>query len=159
MDLEEYSDPHGILPEGWMLDMIELLVHTGVEHTGTDKTFKYFKCRVPMCIMKSPWGMAYFAPNMKFNNDMAPPTPDHVRAADRAFEKAKKEPAHDGQWILTLRCNAVDEDGNVCGREETEIHNSATEGLANRYCGKCGNTKLQLVRLDPIKEGDWCFKD
>ena len=132
--------------------MISLPVHAPVELTHQNETFLFFKCRVPMCIMKSPLGLGYFAPNTQFNNNMAPPTPDHIRAADDALERVKKEPVHEGQWQLTFRCNALNEDNDVCGREETEIHNNATEGLVRRYCGSCGSTRLQLVALKPIKK-------
>ena len=154
IDLGEYHDPEGVLPEGWMFDMIELPVYTGIKENLPDKTFRYFKCRVPMCLMKSPLGLGYFAPNTRFSEEMAPPTPDHIRAADRAREKILQEKVHEGQWELTLRCNAVDENGNACGREETEIHDGPTEGLVRRYCGKCQGTRLQLVKLKPVKKGD-----
>ena len=102
--------------------------------------------------MKSPLGLGYFAPNMQFNNDMAPPTPDHEIAHQKIFDKMKKEPVHEGQWEVVFKCNALDADGKVCGREETEIHDSPTGGLTRRYCGKCGSTRLQLVALKPVKK-------
>jgi len=152
IELQEYHDKNGVLPDGWMLDMIELPVHTGIELTMTDDTFRYFKCKVPLCLMKSPMGVGYFAPNMKFNNEMAPPTPDHLIAIDKAFEKAKQQDDTDAkQWELTLRCNKADEDGNLCGREITEIHDTPTGGMVGRYCGKCQSTRLQLVGLKPVK--------
>jgi hypothetical protein len=152
-DNAEFEDRTGVLPVLWWNDIITLPVYAPVEESYQNETFIFFKCRVPMCIMKSSFGLGYFAPNMQFNNEMAPPTPDHIQAADRAREKVLKEEEHKGQWELTLRCNARDEDGDVCGREVTEVHDSATEGLTRRYCGQCDNTKLQLVKLKPVKEG------
>lgn len=142
-----FDDRTGVLPTLWWNDMIHLPVYLPTELLRENETFVFLKCKVPMCIMKSSYGLGYFAPNMQFNEEeMAPPTPDHIRVADRAFEKAKNQPIHDGQWELTLRC--------ACGREVTEIHDTATEGLVHRYCGKCQNTKLQLVKLEPIKSKD-----
>jgi len=152
-DNAEFEDRTGVLPTLWWNDIITLPVYAPVEESHQNETFVFFKCRVPMCIMKSSYGLGYFAPNTQFNEEMAPPTPDHIQAADRAREKILKEKEHKGQWELTLRCNARDEDGDVCGREVTEVHDSVTEGLVQRYCGQCGNTKLQLVKLKPVKEG------
>ena len=151
-DNAAFQDKTGVLPDLWWNDIITLPVHAPVEQTHQNDVFVFFKCRVPMALMKGQTGMAYFAPNMQFNEDMPLPSPDHIRAADRALEKAKAEPMHDGQWELTLRCNAVDEDGNVCGREVVEVHDTPTEGLVRRYCGKCQSTRLQLVALKPLKK-------
>lgn len=154
-DNATFDDRTGVLPTLWWNDMVHLPIHFPTELLRENETFIFLKCKVPMCIMKSSYGLGYFAPNMQFNEkEMAPPTPDHVRAADRAREKIIKEEEHKGQWLLVLRCNSLDEDGNVCGREETEVHDTPTGGLVQRYCGKCGSTRLQLVKLNPIKEGD-----
>lgn len=152
-DNAEFKDRTGVLPELWWNDMITLPVYAPVELARENETFMFFKCRVPLCLMKSPLGLGYFAPNMQFNNDMAPPTPDHEIAAQRILDKMKKEPPVEAdQWSLTFKCNALDSDGKVCGRETTEIHNSPTAGLIQRYCGKCGSTRLQLVALKPLKK-------
>jgi hypothetical protein len=149
-----YGDRTGVLPDLWWIDIITLPVYAPVELTHQNETFLFFKCRVPMCIMKSPHGLGYFAPNIQFSNEIAPPTPEHVEAADRARDKVLQEKEHKGQWELTLKCNALDEDGSVCGRKVTEVHDSPTGALTHRYCGGCGSTRLQLVRLQPVKEGD-----
>lgn len=148
IDLGEYHDVNGVLPEGWMLDMIALPVYVGIELTKVDNTFRYFKCKVPLCIMKSSLGLGYFAPNIKFSNDMPLPSPDHEDAIDKAFEKAKQETIIDAdQWEVKLQCS--------CGAPEiTEIHKTATEGLVARYCGKCNSTRLKLVSLKPVKPQD-----
>ena len=138
-------DTEDVLPDGWMMDMVSLPVYTGIELTKTDETFTYYKCKVPLCLMKSPMGMGYFAPQMIMSNDMPPPSPDDESALDKAFEKAKQEPAapEDCQWEVKLQCN--------CGAPEiTEIHKTATEGLVARYCGECQSTRLNLVSLKPI---------
>lgn len=142
---ENPKDLSGALPDAWFMDMVHLPVHTGIEKLRRDQTFTYFKCQVPLCVMKSPLGMGYFAPHMKFSNEMPLPSPDQEEAIDKAFKKAKEEPAppEDSQWELKLKCD--------CGREIIEIHDTPTGGLAQRYCGKCQNTRLQLVSLKPIK--------
>ena len=139
LDLDTYVDPSGVLPEGWMLDMIELPVHTGTELLGSDETFTYYKCRVPLALVKTPLGLGYFAPNMKFSEEMPLPNPDQEKKMQDIFEKAKDEEIQKyKQYEITLRCNQ-------CGREETEIHNDPTAGLVRRYCGGCRSTVLQLV--------------
>lgn len=152
-DNADFDDRTGVLPELWWNDMVALPVYAPVEKLRENETFMFFKCRVPLVLMKSPLGLGYFAPNIQFNNEMMPPTPDHEMAADRIFNKMKNKPAEKAdQWEVTFRCNALDEDGNVCGREITEVHNSPTEGLVRRYCGKCRSTRLQLVALKPVKK-------
>lgn len=145
---DTYKDHSGVLPEAWMLDMISLTVMMGIEQTKSDETFTYFKCKVPLFIMKSPLGMAYFAPQMKLGSGMPLPSPDHSIAIDKVFEKAKQELASpvDCQWELKLKCD--------CGQEITEIHETATEGLVARYCGECHSRRLNLVSLKPIKSQD-----
>ncbi|MCK5292828.1 MAG: hypothetical protein KAR39_12535 [Thermoplasmata archaeon] len=152
---DNYKDLSCTLPEAWFLDMVSLPVHTGIEQLRRDQTFTYFKCKVPLCLMKSKHGVGYFAPQMQVSDELPPPSPDHVQDIDRAFEKAKNETySEEQQWELTLRCNVIDDDGGVCGREVTEIHDTPTGGLVQRYCGKCQSTRLQLVSLKPIKPQD-----
>jgi hypothetical protein len=152
---ENDKDLSGVLPEAWFLDMISLPVYTGIEQLRRDQTFTYFKCKVPLCLMKSSLGMGYFAPQMKMSNEMSLPSPDQESAIEKAFEKAKNETHPEGrQWELTLRCNAIDDGSKVCGREVTEIHDTPTGGLTQRFCGKCQSTRLQLVSLKPIKQKD-----
>ena len=88
---DTHEDHSGILPDGWMIDMISLPVMMGIEQIKSDDTFTFFKCKVPLCIMKGLQGMAYFAPNMKMSNEMPLPSPDHEIAIEKSFEKAKKE--------------------------------------------------------------------
>ncbi len=141
LDLDTYVDPSGVLPEGWMLDMIELPVHTGTELLGSDETFTYYKCKVPLAFVKTPLGMGYFAPNIKFSNEMPLPNPDQEKKMDDIFEKAKTSTKVYQQYEVTLKCNE-------CGREATEIYTSEEEafsGLVARFCGSCGNTTMQLA--------------
>lgn len=153
--VDNYKDLSGTLPDAWFLDMISLPVYTGVEELRRDQTFTYFKCRVPLCLMKSKHGVAYFAPQMKVSNEPPPPSPDHLESIDKIFEKAKSETnPEEQQWELTLRCHTINDDGETCGREVTEIHDTPTGGLTARYCGKCHSTRLQLVSLKPIKPQD-----
>lgn len=143
MNTDKYHDEEGVLPEGWMLDMIELPVHTGIELVKCDKTFAYYKCKVPLCIMKSWMGMGYFAPQMEISNEMPPPSPDHEKMAEDIFERAKKDTAKKyQQYKVTFRCK--------CGLEETEIHNDMISGLMWRYCGSCGSTVLQLIECEGL---------
>ncbi len=146
---DTYKDHSNVLPDGWMIDMISLPVMTGIKQMESDETFTCFVCRVPLCLMKTSLGMAYFAPQMKIHNEMPLPSPDHESAIDKAFEKAKRESASpvDCQWELKLKCD--------CGQEVTEIHETATEGLVARYCGECHSKRLNLVSLKPVEpQGD-----
>lgn len=144
---DTHEDHSGVLPEGWMIDMVSLPVMMGIEQTKSDDTFTYFKCKVPLFIMKSHLGMAYFAPQMRTSNDMPPPSPDHVKATSIALEKAKDKTYFEAdQYEIKLACD--------CGQEITEVHKTATEGLVARYCGECRNPKLKLVSLKPIKPQD-----
>ncbi len=152
---ENPNDLTGVLPEAWFMDMVSLPVHTGIEKLNRDDTFTYFKCKVPLCLMKSSLGMAYFAPQMKTSSEMPLPSPDQENMIEKVFEKVKKEGDSEAeQWELTLRCENVPDGGEVCGREITEIHDTPTGGLVARFCGKCQNTRLKLVSLKPIKPQD-----
>ena len=89
--------------------------------------------------MKTSMGLAYFAPNMQFSDEMPLPSPDHEKKSQEIFDRMRSEdPTKYQQYEITFRCNS-------CGNQVTEIHDDPTSGLVQRFCGSCGHTRLQLV--------------
>jgi len=129
------EDPSGVLPDGWMYDMRQFLVHTGVELINEDVTFLYFKCKVPLIILNSPYGHKYHA-DVRIA-DM--PDKETEKKLQDIFEKAKAgEVKKAQQYEITLICER-------CKQQETEIHNDPVAGLVQRYCGNCHCTMLKLA--------------
>ena len=129
----ETADSSGVLPDGWMLNMHSFPVHTGIELMGEDKTFLYFKCKVPLVILNSPYGSKYHI------NISVVDTPDQEQKRMDIFEKAKsKEVKEYQQYEITFICER-------CNQQETEVHDDPIAGLVQRYCGNCHFTVLKLA--------------
>lgn len=131
----ETVDPSGVLPDGWMFNMHTFPVHTGIELTGEDETFLYFKCKVPLVILNSHYGHRYHVDVSVV--DM--PDKKTERKLKDIFEKAKAEEVRKyQQYEITLICER-------CNQQETEIHDDPIAGLVQRHCGSCQFTVLKLA--------------
>jgi len=140
----------------WMGDMVHLPVYIGVEFIEKDEYFYYYKCRVPHLFLASKYGFVYLYPNARLQafDEIPDPNPDQIVAADRAFEKTKRDlaPKTDQLIELELECGNPDCDSE----SETEYYKSrdrAYSALAQRYCGTCKHTVMKLKKLRPMWPG------
>lgn len=137
------EDPSGVLPDGWMYNMRQFLVHTGIELVNEDATFLYFKCKVPLVILNSPYGHNYHVA-VNVHTFSEGPSPEQEKKILDVFEKAKQQEVEElQQYEITFICER-------CKQEETEIHNNPVSGLWQRRCGNCHFTVLKLATYKPL---------
>lgn len=150
----EEDENEGIWPnQPWMGDMVWLPVYVGVEFMEKDEYFYFYKCKVPHVFLKSKYGFVYLFPNARLQqfDEIPDPNPDQIVAADKAFEKVKKNLAPDTDQLIEVILECENEN---CDRgAESEFYQSeekAYSALVGRYCGKCGHTGMKLKKLGPV---------